>query len=72
MDGQYYIKGYLHTKSNFDINKDEKAGISIVSYSDTLKSYLCELSQISELVSLPNISSIELTKTVNPKIPKTR
>ena len=69
-DGKYYIKGYLHTRPYFDKNKAESQGISIVSYTDTLKSFSCLISQLPELITLPDISAIELNKSINLRLPK--
>ncbi|ERM89042.1 hypothetical protein [Coprobacter fastidiosus] len=69
-DGKYYIKGYLHTRPDFDKNKAESQGISIVSYTDTLKSFSCLISQLPELITLPDISAIELSKSINLRLPK--
>ncbi|WP_297931313.1 hypothetical protein [uncultured Coprobacter sp.] len=69
-DGKCYIKGYLHTRPDFDKNKAEDQGISIVSYTDTLKSFSCLISQLPELITLPDISAIELSKSINLRLPK--
>lgn len=63
-DKKYYIQGYIHTQPDFDKSNAEKQGISIVSYTDTLKSFLCPISRIPELITLSNISAIELSKSV--------
>lgn len=65
--GKYYIKGYMHTRPDFDNRNAEKQGISIVSYTDTLKSFSCPIFYIPELIALPNILIIELSKSVKLK-----
>ena len=59
-----------HTRPYFDKNKAESQGISIVSYTDTLKSFSCLISQLPELITLPDISAIELSKSINLRLPK--
>ncbi len=63
-DGKYYIKGYLYTQPDFNKNDAENHEISIVSYTDTLKSFSCPIFKIPVLINLSNISAIELNKSV--------